>query len=683
MERRSRRWDERGSGSSANSITDTSVPTTIKSSSSHRSKRSRSYSSSPSRSPSPDRSRRYRDRSPSQSHTRDRNRSRSRSRRHDIKRQDNILSLPDTASSSKPKVDPLAIVAAAAAKINAEIAKRHPNVNGGAHKGLPITPGSREASLGPEIIKSSSSSNETPDKRPEPLQFFKNIEINDLRNKYLLTKGPTQKMIKDDIGAIVTTRGRYYPDKSRATERDPPLYLHIEAHDQDTLDKGIEKVNELINQDLPSLIDERRFRRRDQKTQEEIDAENGAGQLSGPNLATGPNSDINNPNAMPIGGNPNDHGADRPHNSGFNDSGSGYVRRKWPEDKVLIPFTNVQDAYSIRGFIVGPSGQNIKHIQRETGCRLQVKGQGSAYIEHDTDKELDEPMFIYVAGPNLQVIETAKNMCSDLLNSVEEQLKARKSNNNHQYGGNRYGGRDQGFSGRGNHQNETNSYRHNDFRGDSRPPTGPRGSRPFSQNNGYDTRPSGPPNSDRRNGGYQDTHDNRSRYPPQPTTFNRNQSPDDSSRRTPFDNANSYYSNNNNDKPYYSQALLDPTGLAQSPGPVSFVKPAIQQLPPGGLPVTIPAASNGPPGFSNSYDIYANKNTPSYMTPSSYPLQHPARLASDSLSAPPPPPPSFSMPSLPPPPSASILVPPPPPANLGPPPPSPSLPAPPPPPPGI
>lgn len=59
--------------------------------------------------------------------------------------------------------------------------------------------------------------------------FVEDIEINDLRNRYLLTKGPTQQQILADTGASVLTKGVWYPDKSMATEKDPPLYLHITA----------------------------------------------------------------------------------------------------------------------------------------------------------------------------------------------------------------------------------------------------------------------------------------------------------------------------------------------------------------------------------------------------------------------------------------------------------------------
>jgi hypothetical protein len=80
----------------------------------------------------------------------------------------------------------------------------------------------------------------------------------------------------------VTTRGNYYPDKSLATaavstlwksfQRDfetsdasqsPPLYLHVTSTSKDGLEKAVTRIEELMKQELPNLVDERRFRRRE------------------------------------------------------------------------------------------------------------------------------------------------------------------------------------------------------------------------------------------------------------------------------------------------------------------------------------------------------------------------------------------------------------------------------------
>jgi hypothetical protein len=61
----------------------------------------------------------------------------------------------------------------------------------------------------------------------------------------------------------ITTRGEYYPDKSMATAANPPLYLHVTSTTKEGLQKAVEKIEELMKQELPNLVDERRFRRRE------------------------------------------------------------------------------------------------------------------------------------------------------------------------------------------------------------------------------------------------------------------------------------------------------------------------------------------------------------------------------------------------------------------------------------
>lgn len=79
----------------------------------------------------------------------------------------------------------------------------------------------------------------------------------------------------------VTTRGEYYPDKSLARpgvsfpfrwflsttyltkSQAPPLYLHVTSTTKEGLEKAVAKIDELMKQELPNLVDERRFRRRE------------------------------------------------------------------------------------------------------------------------------------------------------------------------------------------------------------------------------------------------------------------------------------------------------------------------------------------------------------------------------------------------------------------------------------
>jgi hypothetical protein len=58
-----------------------------------------------------------------------------------------------------------------------------------------------------------------------------------------------------------------YPQSSLATftkiPQNPPLYLHVTSTSKSGLEKAVAKIEELMQQELPNLVDERRFRRRE------------------------------------------------------------------------------------------------------------------------------------------------------------------------------------------------------------------------------------------------------------------------------------------------------------------------------------------------------------------------------------------------------------------------------------
>ncbi|MCJ1449633.1 MAG: hypothetical protein MMC23_010155 [Stictis urceolatum] len=335
--------------------------------------------------PDPKRSSRFdrRSRSPSTRHLENR---RSRS---PISRSRDSAASSSVEVKSPPGQDPATAAAAAAARINAQIQAK----KGIQHVDVPPikpAPSPVGKSVSPGAHTSASSTNNiNGEVYIADGDYIKDIEVNDLRNRYTLTKGSTQKTIKEETGADVTTRGNYYPDKSMATAANPPLYLHVTSTSKDGLEKAVQRIEELMKQELPNLVDERRFRRREPEQFERDE----------------------------LG------------------------RRKWPEERIPIELEPLP-GFNLRAQVVGHGGAYVKHIQQETRCRVQIKGRGSGFMENGTGQESDEPMYLHVAGPDPREVQRAKELCEDLLGNVGEQYQRHKENPPQRaYGGSAYGDR--------------------------------------------------------------------------------------------------------------------------------------------------------------------------------------------------------------------------------------------------
>lgn len=157
--------------------------------------------------------------------------------------------------------------------------------------------------------------------------------------------------------------------------QNPPLYLHITSTTKEGLEKAVGKIEELMKQELPNLVDERRFRRREPPEPVERDE---------------------------------------------------YGRRKWPEEKIPVGLEPIP-GFNLRASVVGHGGAYVKHIQQETRCRVQIKGKGSGFREHNNELESDEPLYLHVTGPDAAEVQRAKELCEDLVNSVRQQYEEHKS----------------------------------------------------------------------------------------------------------------------------------------------------------------------------------------------------------------------------------------------------------------
>ncbi|RDW57083.1 KH domain-containing protein [Aspergillus mulundensis] len=165
--------------------------------------------------------------------------------------------------------------------------------------------------------------------------------------------------------------------------QNPPLYLHVTSTSKEGLEKAVELIDDLMKKELPNLVDERRFRRREPEVERDE-----------------------------------------------------FGRRKWPEEKIPVGLEPIP-GFNLRAQVVGQGGMYVKHIQQQTRCKVQIKGRGSGFMEPSTGRESDDAMYLHVAGPDANDVQRAKALCEDLLNNVREKYQEHKENP-HQHGG--YGG---------------------------------------------------------------------------------------------------------------------------------------------------------------------------------------------------------------------------------------------------
>ncbi|KAF9586521.1 hypothetical protein BGW38_003207 [Lunasporangiospora selenospora] len=261
--------------------------------------------------------------------------------------------------------------------------------------------------------------------------LFIDIDINDVKNRHILIKGPIQsqasrrfwfsslhhhlwsleRMIQRETNAGVTTRGIYYQDRSLATEKDPPLYLHVSALTQEALDLAVSRVNELIE---------------------------GDGQAS---AALPPQQQAFQPHSRMPHGHGHGHGHGPPRHYGFHDR----VEIGMESDRM----------FNVRAKIVGPGGQYVKHVQNETHTRVQLKGRGSGYLEVESGQEADESLYINILGKTQEDVDEAVRLCKELVETIKaeyDRMKSRPPMQQEHYGhGRQYGNRTGYYGDRSHH----------------------------------------------------------------------------------------------------------------------------------------------------------------------------------------------------------------------------------------
>jgi len=91
--------------------------------------------------------------------------------------------------------------------------------------------------------------------------------------------------------------------------------------------------------------------------------------------------------------------------------------------KIMIPIEKHPE-YNFIGLIIGPRGNTQKKMERETGCKISIRGKGSVKDGKKKDKALNpdenEPLHVLLTADSEAQLEKATKMIADLLVPVEE-----------------------------------------------------------------------------------------------------------------------------------------------------------------------------------------------------------------------------------------------------------------------
>jgi hypothetical protein len=102
-------------------------------------------------------------------------------------------------------------------------------------------------------------------------------------------------------------------------------------------------------------------------------------------------------------------------------------KRRFYEHKVYVGLES-SPHFNLRAKIVGPQGAYVKHIQQETGTRVQLKGKGSGFYESSTGVESDEALHVHISSPREDGMETAVKLTEDLIDTVKAEYERFKQN---------------------------------------------------------------------------------------------------------------------------------------------------------------------------------------------------------------------------------------------------------------
>ena len=93
--------------------------------------------------------------------------------------------------------------------------------------------------------------------------------------------------------------------------------------------------------------------------------------------------------------------------------------------KIPIPFREYPD-YNFIGLIIGPRGLTQKQMERDTGCKISIRGRGSSLQGQQSGPGSEEDLHVLLVAPDVESMRKAEGLVRRLCTPVEESMNPHK-----------------------------------------------------------------------------------------------------------------------------------------------------------------------------------------------------------------------------------------------------------------
>ena len=92
------------------------------------------------------------------------------------------------------------------------------------------------------------------------------------------------------------------------------------------------------------------------------------------------------------------------------------------QKKIFIPFPDSNPVNFI-GQIIGPSGTTQQKLEKESKCKISIRGKGSQSRVYNPDERDDEPLHVLVTADRNEDLEKGCAIIESIINQTDEAKK--------------------------------------------------------------------------------------------------------------------------------------------------------------------------------------------------------------------------------------------------------------------